>query len=67
DVAQLARSGVRVCWQAFAHPVYPQRYPTLGFKPKLAALDLLLNCGPDSARILREAMLPPAAAVELTT
>ena len=23
-------------WQQFVHPIYPQRYPSLGFKPKLA-------------------------------
>ena len=34
DVEQLARAGVRVDWQRFAHPVYPQRYPMLGFKPE---------------------------------
>jgi len=65
DVEQLARAGVRVAWQRFAHPTYPQRYPSLGFKPKLAALDLLLNCGPDAVRILRESMEPEAPVVAL--
>lgn len=59
DIEQLARSGVRVTWQTFTHPVYPQRYPSLGFKPNLAALDLLFNCGPDAARLLRESMTNP--------
>ena len=70
DVDQLARAGVRVAWQRFSHPVYPQRYPMLGFKPNLASLDLLLNCGPDAVRIVREAMQPepvPAAATPITT
>lgn len=58
DVRRLQRAGVRVAWQSFAHPVYPQRYMALGFLPNLAALDMLLNCGPDSARRLREAALP---------
>jgi hypothetical protein len=58
---------VHVTWQRFAHPVYPQRYASLGFKPNLAALDLLFNCGPDAARILREAMQPEPPAAEVRT
>jgi len=56
DEAQLARAGVRVAWQSFRHPVYAQRHPELGFVSHLGALDLLLNCGPESARILRDSM-----------
>jgi WbqC-like protein family len=41
-----------VRFQDFEHPEYPQRYPALGFIKNLAALDLLLNCGLDSPRIL---------------
>lgn len=52
DVDQLANAGVRVAWQDFDHPVYPQRYPELGFIPYLAFLDLLFNCGPRSQELL---------------
>jgi hypothetical protein len=52
DVDAMRRAGIAVMWQRFAHPTYPQRYPTLGFMPHLAFLDLLLNCGPDSRDIL---------------
>jgi hypothetical protein len=52
DVDALGAAGVGVAWQAFDHPVYPQRYPALGFAPRLAFLDLLLNCGPDSRAVL---------------
>jgi len=52
DVEALRRAGITVVWQAFTHPVYPQRYPELGFCSHLGFLDLLLNCGPDSAAIL---------------
>ncbi len=51
DEALLSARGVRVAWQAFVHPVYPQRYP--GFEPNMAVLDLLANCGVGS----REALL----------
>ena len=52
DVAALERAGVAVDWQSFEHPIYPQRYPQLGFVPNLCFLDLLLNCGPDSRALL---------------
>jgi hypothetical protein len=60
DVAKLVAAGVSVAWQPFRHPVYPQRYPSVGFISHLSAIDLLLNCGPDSPRILRDAMQAPA-------
>jgi len=53
DTELLARAGVRVAWQNFRHPVYPQRYARQGFVPRLAAIDLLFNCGPRSREILQ--------------
>jgi len=53
DVDALRGDGVETVWQRYAHPVYPQRYPALGFVPRLSALDLILNCGPESARVAR--------------
>jgi hypothetical protein len=52
DTELLASAEVRVAWQQYHHPAYPQRYPGLGFVPRLAAIDLLLNCGPRSCDIL---------------
>jgi hypothetical protein len=52
DVDLMKRAGINVIWQTFTHPIYPQRYPELGFLPNLAFLDLLLNCGPTSRQIL---------------
>lgn len=52
----LRHYGVEIEWQEFQHPVYPQH--TRGaddFVPRLAAIDLLVNAGPDSLRVLREA------------
>ncbi|MCA1664385.1 MAG: WbqC family protein [Myxococcales bacterium] len=65
DVALLRARGVDVAWQQLAHPVYEQRYPGCGFVSHLAAIDLVLNCGPASPRILADAMAvaAPAAAV----
>jgi hypothetical protein len=42
--------GIKVVFQEFQHPVYPQLYGD--FIPNLSLLDLLFNCGPDSLNIL---------------
>ena len=52
DVEALRRAGISVAWQTFQHPVYPQRYPALGFVSHLAFLDLLFHCGPASRVVL---------------
>jgi hypothetical protein len=52
DVERMGAAGIRVEWQSFAHPVYPQRYAGFGFVPNLAFVDLVLNCGLDSRDIL---------------
>lgn len=44
DVGLFERSGIRVLWQEFRHPVYEQQLP--GFISHLSALDTLLNAGP---------------------
>lgn len=46
-------AGVQVLWQEFRHPAYPQRGPAGVFRPRMAVVDLLFNCGPDSAEVLR--------------
>jgi hypothetical protein len=60
DVAAFGAAGLRVAWQELVHPVYRQRYPARGFVPRLAALDLVLNCGDASAEILRRAVVTKA-------
>lgn len=45
-----ADEGVSVYYQNYQHPVYPQRFGE--FISHLSAVDLLLNCGPDSLSIL---------------
>jgi hypothetical protein len=47
-----AAAGMGVQWQEFSHPVYPQP-GAAPFIKGLSALDLLFNCGPRSAEILR--------------
>ena len=52
DRALLSAAGIRLAWQEFTHPVYPQLHPQHGFLANLSVLDLLFNCGPDSRQIL---------------
>jgi hypothetical protein len=65
DLPALENAGVELMWQHFNHPIYEQRYPELGFIKNLSALDLLFNCGPQSAALLREQSdSPPASEPE---
>ena len=53
DTEAFRRAGITLEWQEFRHPVYPQ-VPSRGdFAPNLSAVDLLFQCGPRSAAILR--------------
>lgn len=52
DPKPFAEAGIKVLWQEFNHPVYPQLHGE--FMPFLSAIDLLLNCGVEKSReILR--------------
>ncbi|MFA7239057.1 MAG: WbqC family protein [Sulfuricellaceae bacterium] len=47
-------AGIKVVWQNFTHPIYPQLFGE--FIPNLSSLDLLFNCGVSGARqVLRSA------------
>jgi hypothetical protein len=52
DAERMGRAGLGVIWQHFEHPVYPQRYPDVGFVSRLGFLDMMFNCGPKSREIL---------------
>jgi hypothetical protein len=58
DETAYLRAGVRVAFQSFRHPVYPQAYS--GFEANLSAVDLLLNCGPGSIERIRLARVEAA-------
>lgn len=47
-------AGIRVLWQEFRHPVYPQLHGN--FEPMLSCLDVLFNCGRDAGRVLRSTL-----------
>lgn len=50
DEGKFVKNGIRVVWQDFKHPGYPQLWGD--FKQGLSAMDLLLNCGKDCYDIL---------------
>jgi WbqC-like protein len=53
DVEMFAAEGIRVEWQDFRHPEYPQRHGP--FVSHLSALDLVLNVGEECAAVLASA------------
>ena len=53
DTELFARHGIEIEWQDYVHPVYPQQHGD--FVPYLSIVDLLFNCGEESATILGRA------------
>jgi|HubBroStandDraft_6_1064221.scaffolds.fasta_scaffold250692_2 hypothetical protein len=52
DEVSMRREGIKHRWLRFTHPTYDQGAE---FIPDLSVIDLLFNCGPDSARIVKGA------------
>lgn len=55
DVDALSKAGIQVRWQEFRHPRYVQQPSPETFIEGLSGLDMLFNCGPGSAALLRGA------------
>lgn len=51
DVPSFEAAGIRVRFQDYKHPTYRQMHR--GFIPNLSVLDLMMNVGPDSLKVLR--------------
>ena len=54
---EFEEAGLPVRYFAYEHPAWPQAYGA--FEPYMSVLDLLMNCGPDSGRIMREGIRCP--------
>lgn len=52
DVQRFEEAGIRVVFQAFQCPLYPQRFGA--FEPNLSLVDLMFNCGEASLQVLRQ-------------
>lgn len=50
DLDRFERQGIRVIFQRFDHPVYPQVFGE--FQSHMSIVDLLFNCGPDSLAVI---------------
>lgn len=59
DEAAFRAAGIRVGFQKYRHPEYPQQYPGQGFVSHLSIIDLLFNCGPKSYEILMSGNVQP--------
>ncbi|MDL5057054.1 WbqC family protein [Geitlerinema calcuttense NRMC-F 0142] len=59
DLSLFEAAGVKVLWQEFAHPLYPQLFPQVGFISQLSILDVLFCCGPDTCKFLDAEPLNP--------
>jgi hypothetical protein len=53
DESRFHAAGIELRRQRFTHPHHRQLHPAHGFVPNLAALDLLLNTGPQALSLLR--------------
>ena len=53
DFDTFERNAIKVMFQEFVHPEYPQQFSQIPFVPSLSILDLLFNCGEKSVDIIR--------------
>jgi len=52
ELTKFEKAGIKVIFQEFKHPVYPQLYGE--FEPYLSVVDLLFNLGEESGKIILE-------------
>ena len=52
DVELFEQAGIEIRRQGWQCPLYPQRYPEIGFIPDLSIVDLLFNAGQDTLGLL---------------
>lgn len=52
DMTAFERNGIRLVFQEYSCPEYPQCWPG-PFVPNLSIVDMLFNCGPETARVMR--------------
>jgi hypothetical protein len=55
-VEEFETAGIKVVFQDYNHPTYPQQHGA--FVSHLSIVDLLFNCGPDSLAILKKDQIP---------
>ena len=58
QVQEFERQGITLLWQAWHPFAYPQAHSPAAFVPYLCCLDLLFNCGADSAALFQKSLHP---------
>lgn len=53
DLERFKQENVKVIFQEFTHPTYPQQFEKLGFIPYLSIIDLLFNRGGKSLDVIK--------------
>ncbi len=46
ELDKFEAAGIKIIWQKFEFPTYPQVFSEGGFEPNLSIIDTLVNCGP---------------------
>lgn len=54
DLDRFTEEGIKVEFQEFSHPTYPQQFPKAEFEPQMSIIDLLSNCGEESLKIINQ-------------
>lgn len=54
DPLPFQKQGIKVIWQDFKHPVYPQQHGK--FIPFLSSIDLFFNCGIENSRAILQSL-----------
>lgn len=57
-MADFEAAGVKVIFQEYRHPIYPQLFGE--FVPNLSVVDLMFNCGPRSSRFITDGQQFPS-------
>ena len=55
DLSKFEKENIKVIFQEFTHPEYPQMFMENGFVPYMSIIDLLFNCGEESFNIISKA------------
>jgi len=53
DLEKFQEAGIKVIFQEFEHPSYPQQFEEQGFLPYMSIVDLLFNCGEKSLEFIK--------------
>lgn len=55
SMKKFEEEGIKVIFQEFQYPTYPQRFEKAGFQSHMSIVDLLFNCGEKSLKVIRGA------------